>query len=110
MELFIRIVNGQPFEHPIFKENLLQAFSDVDVNNLPAEFARFERVAVPELGLYEVYEGVTYGLVDGVYKDVHHIRLMTDAEKEAKIALLETLVSAPNIDATIQAAINSAAT
>lgn len=107
MELFIRIVDGQPFEHPIFEDNFRQAFPDVDVNNLPPEFARFERVAIPEIGLYEVYEGVSYELIDGVYKDVHHVRLMTDAEKEAKIASIQTQVSVPDIDAAIQAAINS---
>ena len=41
MELFIQIRNGQPFEHPIFGDNFRQAFPDVDVDNLPPEFARF---------------------------------------------------------------------
>jgi hypothetical protein len=107
MELFIRIVDGQPFEHPIFEDNFRQAFPDVDTNNLPPEFARFERVAIPLLGEYEVYESTDYAMVDGVCKDVHRIRLMTNAEKEAKIAALEAQVSAPNIDAIIQAAIDS---
>lgn len=91
MELFIRIVDGQPFEHPIFADNFVQAFPNVDVNNLPPEFARFNRVEVPNLNVYEVYEGVTYELVDGVYKDVHHVRPMTEAEKTAKIAYCKDL-------------------
>ena len=44
MNLFIRIVDGQPFEHPIFEDNFKQAFPDVDLNNLPSEFLKFVRV------------------------------------------------------------------
>jgi hypothetical protein len=86
MELFIRIKNGQPFEHPIFGDNFCQAFPDVDVNNLPAEFARFERVERPTLGAYEVmaFDDPTYELIDGIYKDVWHKRYMTAEEKTAK--------------------------
>jgi len=86
MELFIRIKDGQPFEHPIFGDNFRQAFPDIDVNNLPPEFARFERVERPVLGEYEVMESETptYELVDGVYKDVWHKRDMTAEEKTAK--------------------------
>lgn len=91
MELYIRIKDGQPFEHPIVGDNFCQAFPHVDTNNLPPEFAKFIRIEVPRLGAYEIYEGVTYALVDGVYKDVHHIRTMTDAEKTAKIAQVKTL-------------------
>lgn len=52
MELFIRIKDGQPFEHPIFGSNFRQAFPDVDVNNLPEGFMRFVRKPIPELGPY----------------------------------------------------------
>jgi hypothetical protein len=84
MELFIRIKDGQSFEHPILGENLRQAFPEIDVNNLPPEFARFERVERPILSEYEilVLEEPTYELVDGVYKDVWHKREMTLEEKE----------------------------
>jgi hypothetical protein len=84
MELYISIVNGQPFEHPIFGDNFKQAFPEIDVNNLPPEFSRFERIEPPTLGLYEVYEGVTYAWVDGIVKDVHHVRPMTEEEIIAK--------------------------
>ena len=57
MKLYIRIKDGQTFEHPIFEDNFREAFPDVDVNNLPDEFAHFERVAPPTRGVYEVYEG-----------------------------------------------------
>lgn len=86
MELFIRIVNGQPFEHPIMGDNFRQVFPDVDTSNLPPEFARFERVQPPDLGVYEILdpENSTYELIDGVYKDVWHKRDMTAEEKTAK--------------------------
>lgn len=87
MELFIRIVDGQPFEHPIMGDNFRQAFPDIDTNNLPPEFARFEKVAPPHVvGIYKVDEGVTYEFDGKVCKEIHHIRPMTDAEKTAKIA------------------------
>jgi hypothetical protein len=84
MELFIRIKDGQPFEHPIFGDNFRQAFPDVDTNNLPAEFARFVRVAAPALGVYEKNQTVSYQLVDGVYTDVFTCEQMTAQEIAAK--------------------------
>lgn len=84
MELFIRLQNGQPFEHPIFGDNFRAAFPDVDTDNLPSEFARFTRVEPPALGTYEVYEGATYEKDDSGYTDVHHVRAMTNEERVAK--------------------------
>ena len=85
MELFIRIVDGQPFEHPIFGDNFRQAFPDVDVNNLPPEFARFERVACPSL-VYATLNSPqpSYQWVNGVVKDVWDVTQMTEQEKAAK--------------------------
>jgi hypothetical protein len=74
MELFIRIVDGQPFEHPILGDNFRQAFPDVDVNNLPPEFARFERVPQPKLKYSQIAVGPVYQWVDGVVKDVWSIQ------------------------------------
>lgn len=86
MQLFIRIIDGQPFEHPIMDENFKQAFPEIDTTNLPPDFARFERVEQPIVSVYEVYEGVTYEWADGVVKDVHHVRQFTAEEKAAAIA------------------------
>jgi len=88
MELFIRIKDGQPFEHPISGENFREAFPHIDVNNLPPEFAKFERVEHPKLGLWDFYEGVTYEWFGDVVKDVHHVREMTASEVEIKRAEL----------------------
>lgn len=84
MELFIRIKDGQPFEHPIFGDNFRQAFPDVDTNNLPAEFARFVRVQAPVVGAYEKSRSASYQLVNGAYTDVFSIEQMTAEEVAAK--------------------------
>jgi hypothetical protein len=89
MKMFIRIKNGKPFEHPILEENFKQAFPDVDTSNLPSWVVQFERIAPPEIEIYEVYEGVTYEWDESIVKDVHHVRPMTDEEKAAKINTME---------------------
>jgi hypothetical protein len=84
MELYICIKDGQPFEHPIHGDNFRQAFPSVDVNNLPAEFARFVRVAAPVLGPYEKNQTVSYQLIDGVYTDVFACEQLTAEEIATK--------------------------
>lgn len=84
MELFIQIRDGQPFQHPIFGDNFREAFPHVDPNNLPPEFARFERIEPPQYGVYEVLVGPSYQWVDGVVKDVWLVRPMNAQEKQAK--------------------------
>jgi hypothetical protein len=87
MELFIRIVDGQPYEHPILGDNFCEAFPEIDTNNLPSEFARFERVPMPSL-VYATLNNPNpaYQWVDGIVKDVWDITPMTQEEKNAKIA------------------------
>jgi hypothetical protein len=90
LELYIQIRDGQPHEHPIFADNFKLAFPDVNINDLPADrFAKFIRVDAPVPDTYEVYEGVAYQWFDGVVKDVHTVRPMTDEERAEKTAELE---------------------
>ena len=84
MELYIRLKNGQPFEHPILGNNFREVFPDVDVNNLPDWAIRFERIPQPVIGVYEKNQQVTYQIIDGVCKDVWTCEQMTDEEKLAK--------------------------
>lgn len=87
LELFIRVdESGNPVEHPIFGDNFRQAFPNVDVNNLPSNFARFVRVQCPVPDVYEVLdsETPTYQLVAGAFTDVWSLRDMTPTEKSAK--------------------------
>lgn len=91
MRLFIRVQDGQPFEHPILEDNFRQAFPEIDINDLPPGFANFIRVPPPEfLDVYEVYEGVTYESCEEGFMDVHHVRQMTDAEKLEKQNAVKT--------------------
>jgi hypothetical protein len=96
MELYIRIQNGQPFEHPILGDNFRQAFPDVDTNNLPPEFARFVRVAAPAIGVYEKNQTVSYQLVDGVYTDVFACEQMTAEEIAIKQQAIKDAWAANN--------------
>jgi hypothetical protein len=82
MECFIQIdENGQAKEHPIVGDNFRQAFPHIDVNNLPSNFARFERVPSPRPGVYEKNHRVSYQKrPDGVWTDVHTCDLMTREE------------------------------
>jgi len=86
--LFIRVVDGQPFEHPTTEENMREAFPEVDLDNLPPTFAVFERVRMPWANEYDVFEvpEVSYQWVDGVVKDVWVCRPMTDAERATRVA------------------------
>jgi hypothetical protein len=83
MNLYIRLENGQPTGHPIILENLLAAYPEIDPDNIPSIFAPFERVECPQVSHYEINEGAIYEWVDGIVKDVWHIRPMTQEEKTA---------------------------
>jgi hypothetical protein len=83
--LFIKVGNGQPVDHPIILENFQQVYPEIDINNLPQEFARFERVPCPPLGVYEKNQTVNYEKGDdGVYRDVWSHEQMTPEEIKAK--------------------------
>ena len=84
MELFIRIKNGQPFEHPIFGNNFREAYPQIDILNLPPEFARFVRVPPPAIGVYEKLSSTYADRGDGVYHDAWTVLELTPEEKAAK--------------------------
>ena len=83
MKLFIRIVDGQPFEHPIFEDNFKEAFPDVDTNNLPPGFAEFKRIEPPNIGMFEAAE-LIYGWDGAIVKDVWTVRPMTVDERNQR--------------------------
>lgn len=86
---YIRVVNGQPFEHPIIEENLRAFYPKFDSNNLPKGFEKFIRKPYPEVGIYETFVGTTYQRIDGVLQDVHEVRSLTEEEKAAKIQFMK---------------------
>jgi hypothetical protein len=81
MNLYIQLVDNKPINHPIMEDNFVQVFPDIDIENLPPNFAKFKRVDKPVIGIYQVYdEGVVYEWKDGVVKDIHQVRSMTEEE------------------------------
>ena len=85
MELFIQIRHGVPYQHPILGDNFREVFPHIDVNNLPPEFARFERVECPYAANIFQVDVVSYQWVNGIVKDVWAVRNMTEEERAAKI-------------------------
>ena len=89
MQLIIQIKDGKPYEHPILLENFQQAFPSININNLPEQFAWFERVNTPSLGVYEKNLRVEYEKVGNVYKDVWYVDQMTAEEITQKQELIK---------------------
>lgn len=81
MNLFIRIENGQPVNHPAFEDNLMHAFGEI-----PANWESFTRVERPVATTYQVFDAIdsTYEKVNGVWTDVWSLRDMTAEEIAAK--------------------------
>ena len=80
MELYIKIENGIPVEHPLLKENIEIVYPNIDFDNLPEWLAKFERVPQPFIGPYEKNQRSQYEFVDGVVKDVWYTDPMTPEE------------------------------
>ena len=82
MELFIQIdENGQAVDHPIMVDNFRKALPHIDTNNLPSNFAKFERVPVPTPSPYEKNRSVSYQKrLDGVWTDTYASDPMTQEE------------------------------
>ena len=98
MELIIRMVNGVPYEQPIFIDNFVQAFPHVDLKNLPQDFKEFVRLPVPDhlvKGPLRKYVS-EYVVKDDHVEDSWTVVDMTDDEKQNTIsnqltAVVETL-------------------
>jgi len=83
MRLFIRLLNRKPLDHPILEDNMATAYPNIDLNNLPEDWAEFVRVPCPRLGPYEVAE--CYYEWDGdVVKDTWYMHQMGPEEKIQK--------------------------
>lgn len=80
--LYIKVVNGKTVDHPVFEDNLIQAFGKV-----PSEYEPFLRNSEPRrMEWSEILdaEAEQYKCVDGVWTDIWPIRPMT-AEERAPI-------------------------
>jgi len=85
-KLFIRIKDGQPFEHPIQEDNFVQVFPNVDLKFLPPEFAKVKLVEPPDAGWFNVLNEPTYVWDDGV---VTQIWTMSPRPKEEMALIRE---------------------
>lgn len=85
MQLFIKIKDNKPFEHPILGDNLTQAFPDIDLQNLPSDYAIFERVDPPVIGPYDKNLRNEYQIgEDNIVRDVWLFDAMSEEEKLQK--------------------------
>jgi hypothetical protein len=83
-ELYIKMVNGRPVDHPMLRSNIESAFPEVDFDNLPDWLARFERVQKPRAGIYEIVNGPVYVVDGNIVRDHWILRQMTEDEKLIK--------------------------
>lgn len=83
MRMFIKILNKKILEHPILEDNMRSAYSHVDLNNLPEDWAEFVRVPCPRQGVYEVVQ-CHYEWDGDVVKDVWYTHPMGPEEKAQK--------------------------
>lgn len=79
MNLYIRIRNGEPFEHPIQEDNFRQAYPQIDPAHLSVDFARFRRVSCPQAdpGNYIVSAHCTYEWAGDLVQDTWHVTQAT---------------------------------
>jgi hypothetical protein len=80
MNLYIQVKDGAPINHPVFMDNLFQAFGGI-----PNDWEQFIRVPRPEIGVYQVFNSLesTYEKQHGYWMDVWSVRDMTPEEKAA---------------------------
>lgn len=85
MNLYIKLENGQPINHPMFEDNILQCYPDIDLNNTEL-FAPFNRLEIPSrsdlpVGIFQVLETRYVLSNDGIsYEDQYYTRDM-DADE-----------------------------
>lgn len=82
--LYIQIKDGKPWKHPMLESNVVDIVPGIDLYNLPSNYARFIRTKKPILGQFDVYEGNEYIWDGDDIREIHHVRIMTEEEKEEK--------------------------
>lgn len=83
MNLFIKVEDGKPVNHPATEENLRMFFEDFDPENPPAPFEKFTRRQPDKLPTkWQKLVRLPYQKIDGVWTDVFSIIDFTEAEIE----------------------------
>ena len=82
--LFLKVVDNQPIDNPVYESNLIQVYGYV-----PSEYQPFTRIQQNVTPL--IYENVTdtYQAVDGQWQDVWVISEQTTEEKAATTAKIK---------------------
>lgn len=83
MNLYIRIKNGEPFEHPITESNLKAIYKDINLNDLPEYVLPFIKNDPPAIDVYEV-RNVSYIISNNTVVETWTVRPMTQEEKIQK--------------------------
>lgn len=85
LELYIKIQNGLPVDHPQLKDNVLDAYelSDTDLDGHP-DWLPFIRTEQPKAGIYEAVGGPLYIRDGNIVNEQWIVRPMTDEEKVIK--------------------------
>lgn len=84
MNLFIKVEDGTPIDHPVADWNLMEVFGEI-----PSNYEPFFRGEKPELGRFELDDpdGILYAKgEDGVWTDLWPKRQMNPEERAAKEA------------------------
>jgi hypothetical protein len=81
--LYIKVVDGQPIDHPIYFDNLFAVFPEFETSGVSSDYAVFQRISKPKGKPYKVIEH-SYGWVDGVVQDIWTYRNMTTEELNAR--------------------------
>lgn len=89
MNLYIKLLNGRPVDHPITEDNMRSAHPHVTLYNLPDDWAEFVRVPSPRLGPYETAE-CHYEWDGLVVKDTWYVYQMGSVEKAQKQQRVKT--------------------
>lgn len=91
IQFFIQIKDGAPFEHPILKQNLFQAFPDLSFEELSQRFLPFKKTVGPILSPYEKIAREEYVLEeDNIVYQRFIVEEMTEEEKKEKQNLIKT--------------------
>jgi hypothetical protein len=85
LELYIKIQNGLPIDHPHLKDNVLDAYElgDTDLDGHP-DWLPFIRTEMPRVGIYEVAGGPHYVRDGNVVNEQWIVRPMTEEERVMK--------------------------
>lgn len=87
---------GNPIGYPIAIDNLKLIFSEINTENkLPTNYCWFEQVPKPRLGIFEKNQTHSYGMVQGICKDIWTSEPLTEQEKQEKVTQIrENWISA----------------